>query len=438
MPHAFLDVGMTGQGVVSRRAFLQTGAASAAALMGMPWRSAMLAQAAELKKHGKSMILLWMDGGPSQFECFNPKIGSENHGPTKAIDTKLPGVQICELWPETAKVMDKICLIRSMKTREAEHDRAIIHLRTGYPISPTIRYPSWGSVVARERERAEFELPSFVRIGKPRITTRDVDAGVLGVRYAPFKIDTAGELPPNTIPPFDQAVLQRRLALAGKFDGEFARAGGADVVNDKQTVYDRTKQFVLSPRLGRFKLDDESDKLRDAYGRTPFGQGCLLARRLIEEGVSFIEVINTGMKSDQGWDTHKKGFDEQPNLCGETDPAYATLLKDMEERGLLKDTLVVWMGEFGRTPKLKSDGGRDHYAEGWQVGLSGCGVKVGQVIGATDKDGVKVTERPIDVPDLFVTFCKLLNIDPRKEYTTADARPIKLVEGGGVIEEIVG
>ncbi len=207
---------------------------------------------------------------------------------------------------------------------------------------------------------------------------------------------------------------------------------------EKQDVYRRTARMVLSPQVGVFDLSGESDKLRDAYGRTDFGQGCLLARRLVEEGVSFVEVISTGSVGDQGWDTHKLGFEQNPLLCNEVDPAYATLLADLETRGLLENTLVVWMGEFCRTPKFKPDGGREHYSEGWQVGFSGAGVRGGQVIGATDHDGVKVTDRPVGVGDLFMTFCQVLDIDPTEEYVTADRRPIKIVEHGEVIRELFG
>jgi arylsulfatase A-like enzyme len=156
----------------------------------------------------------------------------------------------------------------------------------------------------------------------------------------------------------------------------------------------------------------------------------------VEEGVNFVEVLSTGSVSDQGWDTHARGFAETPNLCGEVDPAYSTLLCDLEDRGMLENTLVVWMGEFGRTPKLKPDGGRDHYATGWLTGLSGCGVRGGQVIGATDADGVDITDRPVGVQDLFVSFCHVLGMDPREEYVTQDGRPIKLVDGGELVGEL--
>jgi hypothetical protein len=433
-----IDLDVTRDGVVHRRDFLQrlgvtVGTAGA---LTFGWRDLLMASAKELRRQGKAMILLWMDGGPCQFNTFNPKIGSNNQGPAKAISTKVPGIEFAEFWPKTAQVMDKIALIRSMQSKEAEHDRAIALVRTGYPPSAAIRYPTWGSVVARDRERPEFELPSFVRIGKPRILTRDVDAGVLGVRYAPFKIDDPTKLPQNLASQVSTDVLNRRLKLAGKLDGEFARAGGEEAVHEKQEVYDRATRFVLSPRLSTLDLNREPDKLRDEYGRTTFGQGCLLARRLVEQGVSFVEVLSTGGRNDAGWDTHKKGFEDTPYLCNEVDPAYSTLLRDLEERGMLENTLVVWMGEFGRTPKLKTDGGRDHYPTGWLAALSGAGVRGGQVIGATDQDGVNITERPVTVPELFVTFCQVLGLNPHDEYITSDKRPIKLVEGGAVIKEL--
>lgn len=435
MLQPILDVGVSSDGVVNRRGFMKRLALGAAA-GAFGWRDLLTARAAALRKQGKSMILLWMDGGPSQFETFNPKPDSPNQGPAKVISTNLTGVQLAEYWPETAKVMDKIALIRSMKSKEAEHDRAIALVRTGYALNPAIRYPTFGSVVAMKRHEASFDLPAFVRIGKPRIATRDVDQGVLGVKYSAFKIDEPGKLPPDVTPLVSAEVLQRRMKLAGKFDGEFAKAGGQEAAAEKRDVYDRAGRFVLSPRIGTFDLAGESDKLRDAYGRSSFGQGCLLARRLVEQGVGFVEVMSTGSRNDQGWDTHHSGFKDTPPMCNEVDLGYAALLRDLDERGLLENTLVVWMGEFGRSPKFKPDGGRDHYPTGWLAALSGGGVKPGQVIGATDKNGVEVTDRPIGVQDLFVSFCKVLGIDPTEEYKTSDQRPIALVEGGQVVSEL--
>ncbi len=422
--------------VVNRRGFVKQLAVGSGLVASLRWRDMLVAQAAELKKSGRSMVLLWMDGGPSQFEAFSPKIGSENQGPTAAIDTNLTGVQIGEDWPQTARVMDKIALIRSMSSGESDHFRAIKLVRTGYPINPAIPYPTWGSVVARDRWDPEFDLPAFVRVGKPRIKPRDVNSGVLGAKYESFKIDVPGELPKDVITTVPSDVLKRRLALSSELDQEFAAAGGKRAVKEKSDIYDRTSRFVLSPLLEVFKLDREPAAVREAYGSSSFGQGCLLARRLVEVGVPFIEVFSAGTQNDQGWDTHNNGLKENKVLAQETDAGYARLLMELSDRGLLEKTLVVWMGEFGRTPKLKPNGGRDHYAEGWNVCVSGGGVKMGQVIGSTDKDGVKVTDRPVRVPDLYASFCKVLGMDPHEEYVTDLNQPLKLVEGGKVMPEL--
>lgn len=437
MPTPILDLNVGRHGLTSRREFLvRFGGLATAGAMTLGWRDLLMAQADELRKQGKAMILLWMDGGPSQFDTFNPKVGSPNQGPAKAISTSVAGIQFADFWPQTAMMMDKLAVIRSMRTPEAEHDRAITHVRTGFRPTPAFRYPTFGSLVAREREDLSYDLPAFVRIGKPRIKTRDVDAGALGVRFSSFNVDEAGKLPPNVRPIVPADTLRRRLALTEQFDSQFAASGGAKEVADKKSIYDRTARFVLSPRLETFDLEREPDPLRDAYGRTNFGQGCLLARRLVEQGVSFVEVISTGDRNDAGWDTHGNGFRDTPYLAAEVDPAYATLLQDLADRGMLEKTLVVWMGEFGRTPKIKGDGGRDHYSKGWPVVLSGAGVRGGQVIGATDPDGVDVTDRAISVADLCQTFCHVMGMDPTEEYHTTDSRPMKIVDGGTVINEL--
>lgn len=437
MLRPFWNLRTSYDGVHHRRGFLkQLFAASAAGAATLSWRDMMIVQAATLRKTGKAMILLWMDGGPSQFETFNPKIGSKYQGPAGAISTSLPGVHIAEHFPETAKTMHKIALIRSMQSSERDHFRAIKLVRSGYPINPSIQYPTWGSVVARDRYDATYDLPAFVRIGKPRIRTRDINSGVLGPRYESFKIEQAGTLPADVLTTVPAERLERRLQLSARLDQPFASAGGRERVHEKQEIYEQTRRFVLSPKLEAFRLDSEPDSIRDAYGRHDFGQACLLARRLVETGVNFIEVFSTGNVSDQGWDTHGRGWSENPKLAAEVDRPYATLLRDLDNRGMLEDTLVVWMGEFGRTPKFKPDGGREHYSDGWITCLSGGGIKMGQVIGATDKEGVHVTERPVGVQDLYKTFCKILGMNPHDEYVTDQDQPLKLVDGGEVIQEL--
>ncbi|QGJ69159.1 DUF1501 domain-containing protein [Planctomycetales bacterium 10988] len=438
MFHPTLNVQLNSKGQMNRRSMLRrvAGTMTAAGVMQVGWRDLVMAQASELQKQGKAMILLWMDGGPSQFETFNPKPESKYQGPCKPISTNLPGVHIGEDWPETAKVMDKIALIRSMVSVERDHSRAIKHVRSGYKVTPAVAYPSWGSVVSMMQSDETFDLPAYVRVGKPRIATRDLGSGVLGAKHAAFRVDDPEVMPKNVRPTVSDEILARRLSLTNMWDQQFAAQGAVSAVKEKQAIYDRATRFVLSPRLEVFDLTKEKDSLRDAYGRSRFGQGCLLARRLVESGVSFVEVFSAGTINDQGWDTHKNGFNENPILANETDAGYAMLLRDLEQRGMLEDTLVVWMGEFGRTPKFKPDGGREHYSEGWVTCLSGGGVRGGQVIGETDKDGVHVTDRPVGVADLFVSFCHSLGIDPREEYITRGDRPLKLVEGGEVVTEL--
>jgi len=216
--------------------------------------------------------------------------------------------------------------------------------------------------------------------------------------------------------------LLRDLEQAG-----YAQLGGSESVRDHQTLYQQTARMVLSPRMKVFDLNTEPPQLRDFYGRTSFGQGCLLARRLIEAGVTFVEVHRSG------WDTHNDNIPRSAKLTAEVDPAYATLLNDLKGRGLLDSTLVIWMGEFGRTPKINPNAGRDHFPHAFSVALAGCGVRGGQVIGATSADGTEVQDQPVTVPDLMRSFCHALGINPDKQNDSPLGRPVKIVDGGRVV-----
>src|SRR5262249_35275887 len=211
---------------------------------------------------------------------------------------------------------------------------------------------------------------------------------------------------------------------------DFAEAGGARQVEEHRTLIGSAAQLVTSPRLKAFDLNQEKDAVRDKYGRNPFGQGCLLARRLIEQGVTFIEV------ESNGWDTHQDNFNRTKTLTETVDPAFAALLNDLKEHGRLEKTLVIWMGEFGRTPRINGNTGRDHFPRAFNVALAGGGVRGGKVIGATSAEGTEVKERPVSVADLFCTFCHALKINPRKENVSSLGRPIKIVDGGQVVKEL--
>jgi uncharacterized protein (DUF1501 family) len=379
-------------------------------------------------------ILLFMPGGPSQFETFDPKPGVETGGPTKTIDTAVSGIKIAEGWTNVAKQMQDIAIIRSMTSKEGNHQRAQYALHTGYAPSGSVKYPSLGSIVASELGNPSFDLPHFVSIGG-----RDTaGSGFLGMNFAPFVVTDPNRMPTNVELPggSDPKRFARRLDLMGKLEQDFAKAGGQARVADHKALYDSAAQMVLSPRLKAFELTGEKDALRDRYGRTPFGQGCLLARRLVETGVTFVEVQSTGVMGAGNWDTHDNNFERVKNLAGVTDPAFATLVADLKERGMLDTTLVIWMGEFGRTPNVNARGGRDHYPRAFNIAVAGGGIKGGQVFGKTDKEGRGVEENPVTVQDLFCTFCQALKINPHKENMSGVGRPIKIVDGGSPVKAL--
>ncbi len=428
---AFLEIGMNGSGVVRRRDFLRTLGAgamgvAASALAPVSFPEMLALQAEELRKREMACILLWMAGGPSQFETFDPKPGTENGGETKVIDTAVPGIKIAQGWEKTARAMNDIAIIRSMTNKEGNHQRASYQLHTGYPPTATVKHPHIGCSAANERSDPKFDLPHLVSIGGPTI-----GAGFLGVGLEPFVIQNAERPPENAQPRVAVGRYRRRLGLLDKLESAgFQKVGGSDRVKDHRSLYHQTARMVLSPRMKSFDLEDESPQLRDAYGRTAFGQGCLLARRLVEAGVSFIEVRSNG------WDTHVQVNEKVGGLAAQVDPAFSTLIEDLKRRGMLDKTLVIWMGEFGRTPKINPNAGRDHFPRVFNVALAGGGVKGGQVIGASSADGTAVKDRPVSVPDLMASFCHALKVDASKELMTPVGRPIKVVDGGKTVGEI--
>jgi hypothetical protein len=339
------------------------------------------------------------------------------------------GVQIAEGWEKIAGTMKDIALIRSMTNKEGEHQRATYQLHTGYIPMGGTKYPSLGSIVASEIGPAEFDLPHFVSIGN-RATT--IGSGFLGMNFAPFVVANAAQPPGNVALPggVNEQRFGKRFGLLEQLEEDFAQTGGGPRVEDHKSVYDKASKMVRSPRLKAFNLHDEKDPLRDRYGRNPFGQGCLLARRLIEQGVTFVEV------ESNGWDTHDNNFERVKTLAGQVDPAMAALVGDLRERGMLDKTLVIWMGEFGRTPRINPRTGRDHFPRAFNVALAGGGIKGGQVIGSTNHDGSEVASQPVSVPDLFCSFYKALHINPRKENTGPLGRPIKIMDKGEAVKEL--
>jgi hypothetical protein len=427
---SLMNVRTTRDGVVDRRSFLRHVSLGAAGGAALSWKDGMTLQAEELRRRGMACIFLHMRGAPSQFETFDPKPDTPNGGPTKAIETAASGIRIAEGWERVAAQMNDIALIRSLTNgKEGNHDRAVYQLHTGYLQSGTVRHPSLGAIAAAELGSADFDLPHFVNIGH---RSGVVGAGYLGMSYSPFSVIDPTKLPNNIQLPtgIDADRFGRRQDLLQGLEADFSESGGANAVQDHHLLYGKAKRLVLSPRLKAFDLTQERDGVRDRYGRTEFGQGCLLARRLVEQGVTFVEVESAG------WDTHDDNFNRVKKLAGQVDPAFAALVADLKDRGLLEKTLVVWLGEFGRTPRINAKAGRDHHPLSFNMALAGGGIKGGQVVGATNDEGTLVDRRPVTVPDLFCTFCQALGIDARKEYVSSLGRPLKIVDGGAPVSEL--
>ena len=277
---------------LSRRRVLEAVPATALAAGTVGLADIVRVDAEELKKQGRSMILLWMAGGPSQFETLDPKPGIANGGPTKAISTAVPGVQVAEYWPRVAKTIDRFSLIRSMTNKEGNHQRASYQLHTGYVPSGSVKHPSLSASIAEQLANPDFELPAVVSVG------RTTGSGFLGVDYEPFTVNNPGKLPQNVAVPVPARRYRRRLGLLGRLEQEFSGRGGKTVVDNHQKLYKKSSRMVLSQNVSAFDISDESDSLKQKYGETGFGRGCLLARRLVESGVTFVEVVS------RGWDTH--------------------------------------------------------------------------------------------------------------------------------------
>jgi hypothetical protein len=411
------------------------------------WIESLAADAAKHPQRRKSCILLWMTGGPSQIDTFDPKPGHANGGEYKAIETSVPGISISQHLPKLAKQMKDIVIIRSMSTKEGDHGRATFNMRTGYQQTGPIRYPTLGSLVAKELGRDDAELPNFVSIAPFRsFNPGAFGPGFLGPQYAPLVVGERGavdaqaaadarnltfkvedlDLPAGV----DNRRADSRLGLLDAMRKDFVSSHPGVGPLSHQDAYLRAVRLMHSAAAKAFDLEDEAPKVRDAYGQTAFGQGCLLARRLVERGVPFVEVSLSSVEGAMGagWDTHLQNFETVKKLSEILDPAWAALMDDLRRLGLLNSTLIVWMGEFGRTPKINPQAGRDHFPTAWTTVLAGGGIKGGQVIGNSGADGMEAKDRPVAVPDFLSTVCKGLGIDPMAQNDSGIGRPIRVVD----------
>jgi hypothetical protein len=432
---------------VTRRQWLRLAAAGVAASSTSGWIEALADVAAGDPRRRRSCILLWMTGGPSQLDTFDLKPGHANGGPFKPIETSVPGITISEHLPKLARQMEHLAVIRSMSTKEGDHGRATFLLRTGYIPQGPIHYPCLGALVAKELERDDAELPGCVSIAPYRaFNPAAFSPGFLGPQYAPLVVGEPGARRVRRGAAYDASELrvadlarpegvvaeqaEARLALLDDLARDFRTGHPGAPTLSHRSAYDRAVRMLRSSASEAFNLDGEPEALRDAYGRNPFGQGCLLARRLVERGVPFVEVALSGVDGSRAfaWDTHQGNFDAVKKLGAVLDPGWATLIEDLKSRGLLETTLIVWMGEFGRTPKINQQQGRDHFPNAWTTVLAGGGIAGGRTIGRTSVDGMTVEDRPVAVPDFMATVCQALGIDPSKQNLSDVGRPIRIAD----------
>jgi hypothetical protein len=419
---------------ISRRDVLKIGALP---LLGLSLPELLSARAAGAESRpDRNVILLFMNGGPSHMDTWDPKpeAPSEYRGEFTGIPTNVDGIQVGECLPKMAQVADKYAIVRSVTSPEASHERACHYMLTGYRVLPTLEYPAYGSVLMKERG-FKTALPPYVAIPQ---TLRGGTPGYLGSTYQPFSIGDPGAQGRFSVrdisAPLGEARMRARADLLAAQDAKFKQNDPDGSLKALDEFYTRAYDLVSSPEAKKaFDLSQEPDNLKDQYGRTSFGMGCLLARRLIEAGTRCVTVSNGG------WDTHGNNFKAlREQRLPPIDAGFSTLLRDLSDRGLLQNTLVLWMGEFGRTPKVNKNGGRDHYPRCQSVVFAGGGVRGGQVVGRSDATASLPAENPVRPEDMAATIYHLLGIDPHKLYQTNTGRPIRVNEGGRVVSELAG
>ncbi|MFG0297921.1 MAG: DUF1501 domain-containing protein [Maioricimonas sp. JB045] len=376
----------------------------------------------------RSVIILWMAGGPSQLETWDPHPGTKYGGPTKAIDTTVPGLQIADLFPRMAEQMHHLSVIRSLVSKEGDHERGTYFVQTGYRPDPTVVHPAMGAVLANRLQDPELEIPQHVSLasGDGFVVPR---GGYLGDQWDAFRIFDPGRNIRNMQPRVGEKRQQRRLQNLDVVTSAFRR-GRARAVEQTlhEDVVERALLMMSSEQLKAFQIDEEPQEIVEGYGDSRFGRGCLVARRLVEQGVRSIQVVL------QGFDTHANNFDGHRTQAEILDPAFAALMQDLVERDLLDSTVVLCVGEFGRTPQINPLDGRDHWPLGFSCVLGGGGLRSGLVIGETSPED-QVRDRtlkpadPVEIPDLYATILARMGVDGDEEINTPIGRPIAICEG---------
>lgn len=407
------------------------------ALPGSQFVQGLRANADTLKKENKSIIILWMSGGPPTIDLWDLKPGHQNGGPFKEVETSAKGVKISEHLPTVAKQFKNLVAVRSLVTNEGDHGRGTYLMHTGRVPNPVVQFPSIGSMASHQLTAKDLDLPGFISVGGGG---NRVGPGFLGMTYSAFTIQNPGT-PPENIKPHTslgsgneqtERIRRRQRLFYTMEDGfrsnlvptakdEAERVQLAGAAQAHSDVYGKAFSLVVSPRGKVFDLANESKTLIDEYGANNFGRGCLMARKLVEAGVTAVEV-DLG-----GWDLHQNTHATlQTQRLPVLDKAMGTLVRDLVDRGMWKNTVVVWMGEFGRTPRINQNAGRDHWARCWSVVVGGGAIKGGQAYGSTDEGGTSVKDNPVTITDLFATVYKGLGLDPATQVRDNLGRPLSI------------
>jgi hypothetical protein len=405
-----------------RRTFLK-----AAGVAGLNWLTPvghLLAQAAERAgKHepAQSIILLWLAGGPSQLETFDPHPGTATAGDTRAIPTAVKELQLAQGFEHLAEQMESVALVRSLVSKEGDHERGTYQMKTGYRPDPTVLHPSIGAVCCHELPVGKAEIPRHISILPGQWPSR---GGFLGNEYDAFKTGDPAEKVPDVTSQVTAERDRQRLRDLDVVEQAFAR-GRRDRVESTghRTTFANAQKLMTSEQLKAFDVGAEPARLRATYGDTPFGRGCLAARRLLEVGVRCVEITL------DGWDTHADNHKLQRNLIAKLDPAFAALLRDLKERDMLHKTVILCGGEFGRTPQINRLAGRDHWTNGFSLAVAGGGLRGGQAIGQTDTEAKKDPVHPVTIADVHATILTALGVNPQKIITSPIGRTLKLSEG---------
>ena len=410
---------------MTRRAMI---GATGATVLGLSVRDMIAYAGSSHAPTAEHVILFWNGGGMSHVDTWDPKPGRPVQGDLEPINTTVPGIQISEIFPQVAQQMEHAALIRSIAGTQGDHGRATYNLQTSYLPGPNLRHPGFGCVVAHELDQ-KGDLPTYVSISgqAPR-------AGYLGQKCEAYYVSAPGDKDPYLAFPEGIAEVRgnRRLEVLEKYNKKFASKNDDPRLSATQTSIDDAVRLMRSPALEAFELQKVPSETLERYGDTAFGRGALLARRLVESGVRFVQV-NRG-----GFDTHSNNFPAMQAHGDVMDPALASLIQDLKDRGMLDKTLIMMVSEFGRTPRINDNAGRDHWAAVFSCFMAGGGIKGGQVIGSSDEDAMRPQDRPVEVADLHATLCYALGINHEKEVMTPLQRPMKLVDGGSPVMELFG